>query len=450
MVEDDRLATDLRTWQATGLSLAAGGIAATKGPGAVAAVVALAPMIWAFGRLHRHAPSAGSTSDLMAKVLGVRIGLFTGLLQLLGYLLLVAGFARGFGFAVTMLFVQDVESAITSWWLPVWAIAAVVLAAALTHFCRTRLLVSIAAILAVTGVLVYFFIALSAIARVASGTFPSSTAGEAPESGSGTATMLIGLGLTLLGVEAVTTLNSRVSSVSRPLGSAMALIALCAAVGWVAVALASGSAGLAFDESQMMLLASNLAETGHIWLAMGSLGLGSAALLALTLAAVRVAARLMRQISRQPPVGAVTVGVVVVASMLNIVMTTGWGGFGGKLAYVAELLLLSVYVIAAEANSRLPGGSEAAMALQLWMPTLAVVVVLVPLSYYEFDAESLRALALVVLVGAAAALVAFRLPEDRIQIRPAPGTTRSHQRRPVGKRMRTPSAPESRRPNRSS
>lgn len=449
MVGDDRLATDLRTWQAAGLSLAAGGMAATNGTSAVVAVVALAPMIWAFGRLHRHAPSVASTSDLIARVLGVRIGLFTGLLQLAGYLLLIAGFSRGLGLAVTMTMGFEVESAITSWWWLVWAIAVAALAAALTHFCRTRLLASMAAILAVTGMLVFLYIAVYAIARVASGTLPSPIAEVAPESGAGTSTVLIGLGLTLLGVEAVTTLNSRVSSVSRPLGSAMALIALCAAVGLVAVGLASGSVGLAFDESQMMLVASNLAETGHIWLGISSVVLGSAALLAITLAAVRVAARLMRQISQQPHVGAVAAGVAAVASLLNIVLTTGWGGAGAKLSYVAPMLLMAVYVIAAEANSRLPGRSEAAMALRVWMPTLAVVVVLVLLSDYEFDVESLWAVAFAVMVGAVAALAAFRLPEDRIQVGPAPGTTRPHPRRPVGKRMRTPSAPVSRRPNRS-
>ena len=48
----------------------------------------------------------------------------------------------------------------------------------------------------------------------------------------------------------------------------------------------------------------------------------------------------------------------------------------------------ATYVIA-EVNSRLPGSSNAAMVLRVFMPTLAVVVVLIPLSYYEFDAVSL-------------------------------------------------------------
>jgi hypothetical protein len=333
----------------------------------------------------------------------------------------------------------------------VWAVAAAILAAALTYFCQTRLVVSFVAILAIVGLLVYFYVALSAIARVATGPVPGPTGGEAPQSGAGTSTLLISFGLMLLGVEAVTTLNARVSSVSRPIGFAIAVIALCAATAWAAVALASNTAALAFDESQMVLLASNLfSDAGSIWLLRSSLVLGSAALLAITLAAVRVASRLTQQISRQSRVGAVTIGVAVVTSMLVILTTTSnLGGVASKLAGVAPLLLIAVYVVAAEANSRLPGRSEATVALRVWMPTLAVVVVLIPLSYYEFDAASLWPVAVGATTVAVAALVAFRLlPRGRIQL-PAPGTTRPHPRRPVGKRMRTPSAPESRRPNRS-
>ena len=123
--------TALQTWQAAGLSLAAGGLAATKGPGAVAAAVALAPMVWALGRLHRHVPSGDSTSDLVANVLGFRTGVFTGLVQFVGYLLLAVGFARGPGIAVTMLLAHDAESATTSLWWPVWSVAAAIQAAAL-------------------------------------------------------------------------------------------------------------------------------------------------------------------------------------------------------------------------------------------------------------------------------------------------------------------------------
>jgi hypothetical protein len=369
MFGDNGRATALQTWQAAGLSLAAGGIAATRGPGAVAAALALAPMVWAFGRLHRHAPSASSTSDLVAEVLGMRAGVFTGLLQLVGYLLLAASFAHGPGMAAAVLVVHDVESATTSWWLPVWTVAGAIAAAALIYFCRTRVIVSIVSVLAAAGMLVFFYVALAAVARVATGTIPQQTGRGAPQSGLGTSTLLITLGLALLGVEAITTLNARVSSVSRSIGSAIAVIVLCAATGWVAVALAPGNAALAFDQSQIVLLASELfADAGSLWLLAGSVALGSAALLAITFAAVRVASRLTRQISQQQHVGAVIIGVALVTSMLVIVTTKDWGGAGAKLSVVAPLLLIAVYVVAAEANSRLPESSDAANVLRVAMP----------------------------------------------------------------------------------
>jgi hypothetical protein len=294
-----------------------------------------------------------------------------------------------------------------------WAVAVAILTAALTYFCPTRLIVSIAAILAAAGILVYFYVAISAIARVATGTVPRPTGGVTSQSGVSTSAVLIALGLALLGVEAVTTLNARVRSVSRPIGTAIAAIALCAATGWVAVALAFDTA-LAFDVSQMVLLASDLfADAGSLWLLVSSLALGSAGLLAITLAAVRVASRLTQHTSQQSHVGTVTLAFGVVTSMLLIVTIKDWGGAGSKLAGVAPLLLIAVYVIAAEANSRLPGSSDASMVLRVWMATLAVVVVLVPLSYSDFDAGSLWPAALAAATVAVAALVAFRRPGDR-------------------------------------
>ena len=91
--------------------------------------------------------------------------------------------------------------------------------------------------------------------------------------------------------------------------------------------------------------------------------------------------------------------VAAATAMLIVVTTQDWGGAASKLAGAAPLLLLTVYVIAAEANSRLPSPSDAAMVLRVLMPTLAVIVVLVPLSYYEFDAESLWPIAIAAATG---------------------------------------------------
>ncbi|MDT7762234.1 MAG: hypothetical protein QOC63_1654 [Mycobacterium sp.] len=415
MFGDYDRATALRTWQVAGMSLAAGGVAVTRGPGAVAAVVALSPMVWAFGRLHRHAPTASSTSDLIGKVLGVRAGVFVGLLQLVGYLLLAVGFSRNIGLGGALLLVHDAESVTGSWWWPVCAVAAAIVAAALIYVCRVRLIVSIAAVLAAAGVLVYFYVGLSAIARVATGAAPHPTGGVAPETGLGTSTLLIVLGLTLLGFEAVTTLNARMSSVSRPIGAAMAVIALGAVTGWLAVALAYHTA-LVFDPKQMVLLASDLfADAGGIWLVASSVALGSAALLAITLAGVRVASRLTQQISQQSRVRTVTVGFAAMTAILAVITTRVWGDAGYAFSYVGPLALMALYVIAAEANSRLPGSSDAAMVLRFWMPAVGLFVVLVPLRYHEFDAASLWAISLSAAIGVVAALVAFTLPVDRNQ-----------------------------------
>lgn len=263
-------------------------------------------MVWAFGRLHRHAPSADTTSDLVAQVLGVRTGVFTGLLQLVGYLLLGAGFAKGVGLAVPLWFTVDVDAVRTGSWWPACSVAAA---------------------------------------------------------------LLTTLGLALLGIEAVTTLSGRVSSVSRPMGLAVAVIALCATTGWVAVARASSAVGLAFDESWIVLLNADFFDSsGGYWLVSGSLALGSAALLAITLAAVRVAARLTQQITHRQHIGAVTIGAASVMSLLVLGVTQDWGGTGSKLVFVAPLLLLAVYMAVAEANSRLPGSGEAAMAVGVLMP----------------------------------------------------------------------------------
>jgi hypothetical protein len=106
-------------------------------------------------------------------------------------------------------------------------------------------------------------------------------------------------------------------------------------------------------------------------------------------------------------------------AILVVITTRVRGDAGYTFSYLAPLALVAVYVVAAEANSRLPGSSDAATVLRVWMPALGLVVVLVPLRYHEFDAASLWAVSLGAAVGVVAALVAFTLPADRNQtVRP--------------------------------
>ena len=81
------------TWVAAGMALAVIGSATRLGWFTVLAAILLAPMVYVFARLRGHAPRARTTSDLVGAVLGDRVGVFVGLIQLLAYLLLATKFA---------------------------------------------------------------------------------------------------------------------------------------------------------------------------------------------------------------------------------------------------------------------------------------------------------------------------------------------------------------------
>jgi hypothetical protein len=82
----DSFTRPIGIWVATGLSLAVIGIATQLGVFTAYAVVLLSPMVYVFARLHRQAPDARTTSDIVAAVLGERFGMFAGLIQLVAYL----------------------------------------------------------------------------------------------------------------------------------------------------------------------------------------------------------------------------------------------------------------------------------------------------------------------------------------------------------------------------
>ena len=162
------------TWVAAGLSLAVIGITTQFGVFTVYAAVLLAPMVYVFARLHGHAPQARTTSDLVGAVLGERLGVFAGLIQLVAYLLLGVKFARLVAlFAVALLekFVAA-ESNVPIGWFTVGSIAAVVAAGVVIYLLSTRGIAWVAAILAAVGMLVYFYVALALVALIAAGNEP--------------------------------------------------------------------------------------------------------------------------------------------------------------------------------------------------------------------------------------------------------------------------------------
>src|SRR4029453_16179489 len=102
----------------------------------------------------------------------------------------------------------------------------------------TRLLAPVATVLAAIGLLAYFYVSLAVIAKTASGAplaAPSMDIGGLSGVTSwGPAAILIALAIPFAGVEIPTTANDRLASVRRPLGIAIALVAVCATTAWVA------------------------------------------------------------------------------------------------------------------------------------------------------------------------------------------------------------------------
>ena len=109
-------------WQAAGLSLAAPGVAVTHGSGGLLVAVALAPMVYVFGRLRSHAVTSRSVADLIGAVPGERVGLGAALVQGVGYLLLAFPFARTIGLLVVSELLEDPESVLNTWWWPLCSV----------------------------------------------------------------------------------------------------------------------------------------------------------------------------------------------------------------------------------------------------------------------------------------------------------------------------------------
>jgi amino acid transporter len=175
----ETLTRPIGTWVAAGLSLAVIGLAAQFGQFAVYAAVVLAPMVYVFGRLRRHTPQAQSTSDLVGAVLGEHFGLFTGLIQLVAYVLLGVKFARLVGASLRGTFVAVHMTAASNWFV-VASIAAVVAAGLLVHMLSAHGIAWIAALLAAVGILVNFYVAVAIVATIATGEEPRNSVAGLP------------------------------------------------------------------------------------------------------------------------------------------------------------------------------------------------------------------------------------------------------------------------------
>ncbi|OMC31682.1 hypothetical protein A5740_14685 [Mycobacterium sp. GA-1841] len=389
----------LPAWRAVGLSLAPICASAFHGVAALCAASVAAVLIFAFARLRRNAPDAVSTGDLVASTVGPAAGRFTSLVQLAAYVLLGVGAALSLALQ-PLTGAPDLETALAGWWWPGWAVAVVVIAGAVVAYLPTRAVGATAAALAGAGLLVFLYLALAVAARVVAGTPPVQVSSTQFGSVLLATAAVIPLGLGLVGFEAATVVSGRLQSVARPVGAAVGVAALSALALLVAVNVGT-TGGFQITAVNLSLVISEFySDAGIYWFAAGALCLASAALLVLMWAATRVAARLFGP--------GPEVATLVPAAMC--VLAVGFCRFQehiGKLqTTVPALLLLVVYVLVTEANSRVAGSTAAQQAPRLILTLVIVCVVLIPLRVSGYAWPTWWPLLVTVVILGLAALLA--------------------------------------------
>lgn len=350
-------AAALPTWQAAGLALAVILGDVLNGSGVLLFGLLSIAVIWSLQRLHAHAPSSMSTAQLIASAPGAAPARAVSVVQYAAYVLMAAVSATSVG-----LLALSFRSDLTAGWLwPALSAAAALVAAVFVAGLPTRLLAPVAAVLAGFGLLVFFFVALSVLAKVFSGTAPIDMTvqmGTAPKPTEWGPVALVGLlALTVPGFEIPTVVSDRLRSVARPLGLAMALLVVCAATAWAAVNVAT-TGDFRYDAADLILIAGDMfGESVSLWMVGASIATATAVLLVLLWGATRVAHQEVRSGGAGLMVTAVAVGA------LAAVMCAGWGDVSSKTLGVAGILLLVVYVAAAHANSRLDQDNTVAWAV---------------------------------------------------------------------------------------
>jgi hypothetical protein len=364
--------TALPTWQATGLSLAVIVGHVFNGSGAMVFGLLSVGVICTLHRLHTHAPGSRTTADLITSASGAAPAPAIVVIQFVAYVLIGAYTAKSIA-SMALIWITGPDTTVPGWSGPALAVAAAAVGSVLVGALPTRLLAPAVTVLAAFSLLVFFYVALAVIARVLSGTAPvepSMEIGATPAAAEwGPAALLISLAVAFAGFEIPTTASDRLRSVRRPLGTAMALVTLCAALAWVATNL--GSTGeFRYDAADLVIIAAQMfGDTGNLWLLAATIAQAVTALLVLIWGAARVV---------RPPVtgsslpSAVTAGVM---ALLVLAISFGWGDAAAKLWGVAGILLLVVYVAAAQANSRLDDSNTTAWAVFALMGIVLVVVV---------------------------------------------------------------------------
>jgi hypothetical protein len=364
--------TALPTWQATGLSLAVIVGHVFNGSGALVFGLLSVGVIWTLHRLHTHAPGSRTTADLIASVSGATPARAIAVVQFVAYALIGAYTAKSIT-SMALPWMTGPDTTIPGWSGPALGVATAAVGCLLVGALPTRLLAPAVTVLAAFSLLVFFYVALAVIARVLSGTAPVKPImefGTTPAAAEwGPAALLISLAIAFAGFEIPTSASDRLRSVRRPLGGAMALATLCAALAWVATNL--GSTGeFRYDAADLVLIAGQMfGGTGTLWLLAAAIAGAVAALLVLIWGATLVV---------QPPIAGSVLPLTVTAvvtGLLVLAVSISWGDGAAHLWGVAGILLLGVYVAAAQANSRLDDENSTAWALFALMAMVFVVAV---------------------------------------------------------------------------
>jgi hypothetical protein len=365
--------TTLPTWQVTGLSLAVIVGHVFNGLGALVFGLLSVGVIWTLHRLHTHAPGSRTTADLISSASGAAPAPAVAVIQFVAYVLIGAYTAKSIA-SMALVWLPGPGTTVPGWTGPGLAVAVAALGALLVGSLPTRLLAPAVTVLAAFALLVFFYVALAVVARVLSGTAPVEPImefGATPAAAEwGPAALLISLAIAFAGFEIPTTAGDRLKSVRRPLGGAMALVTLCAALAWVATNL--GSTGkFRYDGADLVTIAGQMfGQAGSLWLLAATIAETVAALLVLIWGAARVV---------QPTAtgGPLPLAVAAVAMVLLVLaISSGWGDAAAKLWGVAGILLFAVYVAAAQANSRLDDGTTGWSVFALMAIILAVAVFL--------------------------------------------------------------------------
>ncbi len=280
--------------------------------------------------------------------------------------------------------------------------AVVVIAGAVVAYLPTRAVGATAAALAGVGLLVFLYLALAIMARVASGTPPvqfwrahAGQFGAAGDGGSHSARPGVG-GISRPRPWSLAAL-SRWRAPWAPRSGSRALVA----VALLLAANIGATGGFHPTAANLPLIVSQFySDAGFYWFTTGALCLGSAAVLALMWAATRVAGRLF---GSGPEVAILVPAVMCV---LAVAFSRFQDYIGRLQVAVPALLLLVVYVLVTEANSRIEGSAAAQQAPRVILTVVVVCVVLIPLRVTSFALPTLWPLAATAAILALAAVLA--------------------------------------------